>query len=307
MKRELYDAQAALGFVESQTAHIEAAVYAMRYPDILYPGLVPVDVSANPMAKTVTYYSSDKFGAAGWINGNADDVPLAGTEMAKYETEVHTAGIGYGYGWEEVQHAQALGANLTADDAMAARRAYEEFVDNIAMVGDTTKGWTGLLNNASVPTVAPATGNWPAATADEILADINAAITSVHTTTNTVAMADTILIPWNRFLLISTTRIPDTDRTVLSFLRENNSYTAMTGQPLTIRGLRRLDTAGAGSTPRMVTYRRSAEVLKMHIPMPHRFLPVYQDGPLKYVVPGVFRLGGVDVRLPNEMAYSDGI
>ena len=106
---------------------------------------------------------------------------------------------------------------------------------------------------------------------------------------------------------ISTLRIPDTELTVLEFLRRNNAYTAMTGQALMIRGLRLLDTAGAGSTARMVTYRRDSDVLKLHIPMPHRFLPAFQADALNFQVPGVFRLGGLDVKLPNEVAYTDGL
>jgi hypothetical protein len=41
--------------------------------------------------------------------------------------------------------------------------------------------------------------------------------------------------------------------------------------------------------------------------MPHRFLPVWQTGPLRWDVPGVMRFGGLDVRLPNEISYTDGI
>lgn len=95
--------------------------------------------------------------------------------------------------------------------------------------------------------------------------------------------------------------------TLLQFLRANNTYTAMTGQQLTIRGVRGLETAGAGVTARMVAYRRDPQVLKLHIPMPHRFLPVYQAGPLRWTVPGVFRLGGLDIRRPAEVVYRDGI
>lgn len=305
--RKLFDAQAALGFLISQTSSIEAAVYAVRYADIQYPGLIPVDTSAHPLAKSVTYYSSNMFGKAGWINGNSDDVPLVGTERSKFETPVYTAGIGYGYGWEEIEQAQMLGINLPNDDAMAARRAYEEMIDRVAITGDSEKGFQGLINNTDVPQVAAITGDWATATDDEILADVNAALTAVFTNTNTVAMSDTLLLPWDRYLLISTRRLGDTTMTVLEFLRQNNSYTALTGQALMIRGMRLLDDAGSSGTARMITYRRSPEVLKLHIPMPHRFMPVYQAGPLRFEVPGVFRLGGLDIRLPKEVAYTDGI
>ena len=300
--------QAALSFVIAQNTHIEAGVYAKKYPEIQYPGLIPVDTSANPFAKTVTYFSSDKYGDAKWINGNADDVPIAGTTREKFETQVHTAGIGYAWGWEEVGAAQRLGINLQADDAMAARRAYEEMVDGVALLGDTEKGFTGGLFNATGVTAASATfGNWAAASSDNILADINQALTSVFTGTNTTSVADTLILPWSKYLLISTKRLTDTNETVLSFIQRNNVYTALTGQQLLIRGSRLLDTAGAGSTTRMIAYKRDPEVLKLHIPMPLRFLGVFQDGPLRWVVPGVFRLGGLDVRQPKGIIYSDGI
>lgn len=304
------DAQAALGFVVSQTSHIEQAVNEALYPDIQYPNLIPVDTSAHPFAKSVTYYSSDKFGEALWINGNADDIPLAGTERAKHETSVFMAGIGYGYGLEEIEYARMLGMNLTNDDAMAARRAYEEFVDRVALQGDTPKGFQGLFNNSNVTAEAATNGNWPTRDGDQILKDVNDAIQGIHDDTNTVAMADTVLLPWSRYNLIASKRLGDTERTVLSYLRENNILTATTGQQLTIRGERRLDTAGTSLSPvgtRMIVYRRDPQVLKLHIPMPHRFLPVWQSGPMRYEVPGIFRLGGLDIRRPKEVRYVDGV
>lgn len=304
-----FDAQAALGFVRSQTTHVETQVNETVYPDIQYPSLIPVDTSAHPFAQTVTYYSSDKFGAAGWINGNADDIPLAGTELAEHKTSVYTAAIGYGWGWEEVNVAMMMGRNLTADDAMAARRAYEEMVDRVALYGDATKGFQGLINNSSVTAVSATTGDWGGTGSDEttILADINNALLAQAGDTLYTSMADTLLLPHTKLNFLATVRLGDTQSTILEFLRRNNTYTAMTGQALTIRAMRGLEEAGAGTTARMVAYRRDPQVLKMHIPMPHRFLPVYQDGPLHWVVPGVFRLGGLDIRRPKEVRYVDGI
>lgn len=304
---KIFDAQAALGFIESQTTHVESQVNETVYPDIQYPALIPVDTSAGAMAQSVTYYSSDKFGAAKWINGNADDIPLAGTELTQHQTPVYTAAIGYGWGWEEVEQAMMLGRNLRADDAMAARRAYEEMVDQIAMFGDTSKNFQGLVNTSTVPEVAATTGTWGTATADQILGDVNDALLGVGTATLYTTTADTLLLSPAKMNFLATKRLGDTTLTILEFLRRNNTHTAMTGQELTIRAVRGLETAGTGNTEQMVAYRRDPQVLKLHIPMPHRFLPVYQAGPLRWVVPGVFRLGGLDIRRPKEVRYVYGI
>lgn len=303
------DAQAAVGFVLSQTSHIETAVNEVKRPEIQYPRLVPVDTSAGAFSKSVTYFSSDKFGEASWINGNADDVPLAGTEKSKFEVQIFTAAIGYGYGFEDIGLAQQLGQNLPNDDAMAARRAYEEFVDELALFGDATKGFEGLLNGAAVTVSAPTNGDWnnAARTEDEILADVNEAILGVATDTGYTSMADTLLLPYTKLNLLATTRLGDTTMTILEFIRQNNTYTAMTGRPLAIFAVRRLETAGAGGVTRMMAYNRNPDTVRIHIPMPHRFLPAREKGVFSVVVPGVFRVGGVNWRLPKEARYVDGI
>ncbi|MCV3804741.1 DUF2184 domain-containing protein [Pseudomonas aeruginosa] len=305
---KLLDAQAALGFVVSQTTYIERQVNEIVYPDIQYPQLIPVDTSAPEWIKTVTYYSSDKVGKADWINGNADDIPLASTERSKFETNVHMAGIGYGYGLEEISQAQMLGLNLSSDDAAAARRAYEEMVDRVALLGDSSKGFSGLFAYPGVTAGTAVTGNWAAATADQILADVNTALTIQAQGTLFTSFSNSLLMPYSKFLLIATRKVNDQGlESILTYLQKNNVYTATTGQPLMIRGLNGLDTAGAGGTARMISYRRDPSVLKMHIPMPHRFLPTYQAGPLRWEIPGIFRLGGVDIRRPAEVRYTDGI
>lgn len=302
-----FDAQAAMGFVVSQTSHIEASVYQTKYPDIQYPMLIPVDTSANPFVQSVTYYSSNKAGVAGWINGNGDSIPMADVERSEFQTPVYTGGIGYGYGWEEIQQAQMLGINLSNDRAMAARRASEEMIDRIALQGDTVKGFSGLYDYPTVTAEGAINGDWPDAEPDDIIQDVNGALTNVQEQTNNIILADTLILPYVRWNLLASTRLTDTNMTILDFVKQHNVYTAQTGAPLTIRAARGLDTKGISGDPRMVAYRRHPEVLKLHMPMPHRFLPVWQSGPLRWEIPGVMRLGGLDIRLPKEVSYVDGI
>lgn len=320
MRYQLQDAQQALSFLVNQTSHIESQVVRVLYPDIQYPMLVPVDTSANEWAKSVTYFSMDKVGAAGWFNHLAKDMPIADVQKTKFEQGIEMAGIGYRYTLEELGQAMMVpGTNLTSERAESARRAYEEFVDSIALRGDTNKGMTGLINDANVTIVESAangTGNstsWEDKTADNILKDINDALTGVNTVSKTVEMADTVLLPVSEHSRLATlARSTNSDMTVLEWLMKYNIYTAQTGQQLTIRAVRGLETAGAvtgdgDAQGRMVVYRRDPSVLKMHIPMPHRFLPVWQTGPMIFDVPGIFRLGGVEIRRPGAVRYVDGI
>ena len=306
------DMQANLGFVLKQTTHIEPGVYEARYPDIDYASLIPIDTSAPEWSKSVTFFSSNHAGQAEWISGNAKDIPVVGTDRSKFETPVYMAGIGYDFGLEEVNQARMLGLPLEAENARAARRVSEEHIYTTLLSGNDEKSFEGLFDYTGVPVVVvddPGGGTeWATKTPAEILVDVNDLITGVQVATNTVALADTLLIPFTRFNHIASVQLTNTTMTILEFLRQNNVYTAQTGQPLTIRGIRGLDnpTGGSPASARMIAYRRSPEVLKAHIPMPHRFLPVQISG-LQFTVPGIFRLGGLDIRLPNEVRYGDGI
>ena len=121
-------------------------------------------------------------------------------------------------------------------------------------------------------------------------------------------IADTMLLPLTQHVDIATRRMSvDNDTTVLQWIRQNNAFTLETGRPLTIRALRGLETAGSGSTARMIMYRRAPDVVKMHMPMPFQFRQPWRKGPLRYEVPGIFRLGGVDIRRPTAFRYYDGI
>lgn len=308
----MVDAQQALGFAVSQTSYIEQQVYQTQYPDIQYPALIPTDTSANEWAKSVTYYSSDKVGQAGWFHHYAKDLHIADVNRTKNEVGIEMADIGYRWTLEELGQAMMVpNTNLAPDRAQAADRAYMEFMDDIALRGKAEKSMNGILDYPGITVVlagVEATHTvWNLKSVDGIIDDVNNAITGVYTESLTVEMADTILLPIACLTILSTKRIPNTTASGLEYLRTHNVYTQITGQPLTIRGVRGLETAGQNGSGRMIAYRRDPGVLKMHIPMPHRFLPVWQTGPLVFDVPGIFRVAGLEIRRPKAVRYVDGI
>jgi len=307
------DAQQALGFLQSQLAYVEPIVLETQYPDVQYPDLVPVDTSAPEWTKSVTYYSTNKVGVANWFHHYAKDVHVADIERSQFEVGVDMAEIGYRWTLEEIGQAMQIGMNLTAERALAAKRSSEEFIDKIAMRGDTAKNFPGLINYPGITIVAaPADGtggddSWSAKTIDQIMRDINMLITGMWTGTGSVELANTLLLPLDAMALLATGRVTGTSLTALSWVLANNVYTNVTGQPFIIRAVRGLENAAPNGSGRMVAYRRDPSVLKMHIPMTHRFLPVWQTGPLVFDVPGIFRLAGLEIRRPSAVRYMDGI
>jgi hypothetical protein len=305
--------QQALGFLVSQTSYIEPQVYKIKYPELNYRDLVPIDTSASEWAKSVTFFSVDMVGRADWFNHLARDVPLADITRGRHEVAIEMAAVGYRYTLEELGQAMMVpNVNLTTDRAAAAKRAYEEFVYNKALWGAVEKNWLGLLNH-SAPTVINAQQTWayqlglnPVGTTP-ILNDINGVLSNIWQASMTVETADTLLLPLKSMAQLAITQLPNTTMNLMEWIAKNNMFTQTTQQRLNIIGVRGLDTAGASGNARAVAYRKDPDIVKMHIPMPHRFLPVWQTGPMVFDIPGVFRLAGVEIRRPMAFRYVDGI
>jgi hypothetical protein len=238
-------------------------------------------------------------GRAKFINGKGDDVPLVNITGSKFEQTVNMAGVGYSFSLEEIGAAQMMGSNLSSDGADAARLAYEQFVDDVAFVGDTTIGVEGLYNTAGITSVAAA-ATFAASTPQAVLEIINSALTGIMTATEGVEMADTVALPLAAYGDIATRQIaPESSMTILQFIQQANVYTAMTGRPLTIVGDRRL-------TTKMVSYRRDPGVLKLPMPMPLQFIPPQMVN-LEVKVLGMFRFAPVNIRRPGAVRYTTGV
>lgn len=305
------DAQQALGFVVSQLYRINPIVYATQYPDYDFSRLMFVDTTGPEWGGGVTTFTTNVVGVAKWQSGAAKDVPKADVTRGILQKSFELASVGYGWTLEEINQAALLGIPLSTQKAAAARQAYMQFMYGVAVVGDAEKQLNGMVNYTGVTVgsvvlnAAGTSRSWGSKTPAEMLADINTVLLGVYTGTAYVEMADTLALPVSALTYIGQVQLPNTSMTILQFVRENNVYTQLTGQPLKIIALRDLETAGAGATRRMVAYKNDPGVVKLHMPMPHKFLPVYQDGPMQFEVPGIFRTGGVEVLRPGAFRYFD--
>jgi hypothetical protein len=322
-QRIVIDAQA-LSFVQAQAFKINSTVYEARYPDWDFARLVFVDTSGPAWSPGVLTYLSDMSGKANWQSGAAKDIPLADVSQDMQLNTFHLAAIGYQYNIEEVNTAlNIVGGTLGNRRARAARLAYTKFMWDLTIQGSAEKGKNGLINQSSVTPVAATndgTGSarhWLAndgtvtKTATQILRDINQAITGTNTATNTLEYADTILLPVEAYNLIASTPFNALGNdTILTWLLRTNVYTLATGRQLTIRAVPFLRTASTQTVVgggRMVAYKNDENYVKLNLPMPHQFLPVYQDGPLNFQIPGIFRTGGIETMTTATFYYLDGI
>lgn len=291
------DAQAALAFVTNQASHIETEVLSIPYPEIRYAQMIPVDTSAAEFSASVTFFTQDMVGKAKLMNGSGDDIPLANLVRTKFEQSILDAGIGYEFSLVEIGQAQMMGRSLSTEGAAAARLAYEQLVDAIALGGDS--GYEGLYNTTGITSTAAAAA-WSGATAAQILADVNGVLQRIFAATGGIHVANTIVLPLAQYALIAGRQIDPTNQTtIMEYVQRSNIYTMMTGQPLSIFADVRL-------TNKMVAYKRDPGVLKLHMPMPLRFIAPQLIN-LNVRVPGMFRFAPLSIRQPKALQYVSGL
>ena len=195
------------------------------------------------------------------------------------------------------------GASLDQRRARAARRSIEQQIENIAALGNAKAGLTGFAKHPNVSLVVPITGTWSTATGEQMIADLMFLASSIVTANKETFLPDTTVLDVSRYNLLATTRVSttgDTNTTALEGFLRSNPWVTNVG---TWNKLALADVSNTG--PRLVCYKRDAEVLTLEIPQEFEQFPP-QPKNMSFLVPVHARIGGVIVYYPLAMAYMDG-
>ena len=294
-------------FFERQLEHIKAKSYDVKYAELKARSILPVSFEAGPGAQSITYRQYDMTGLAAIIANYAKDLPRADIKGKEFTVPVKSLGASYGYNIQEIRSGQMTGLPLEQRRANSAKRAVMQKENYIAFFGDVDSGLVGFINNSAIGSyTVPADGTgasalWSAKTPDQILRDLNGLAHKTVEDTKGVDAADTILLPLTSYNYISATpRSANSDTTILEFFLKANSYIKE------VSWLNELETAGSGSTKRMMAYRRNPDYVTLEVPQDFEQFPEQEQG-LEYVVPCHSRIGGVILYYPLSVAKGDGI
>jgi hypothetical protein len=291
-------------FFERELESVKSRTYDVIRAPLKAMELIPVSTDAGAGAETVRYEQYDMTGIAKIVANYADDLPRANVKGKEFVSLIQSIGNSFGYSLQEVRAAQFAGKSLEQRKASAAARAQREKWNRLAFFGDAEYGIQGWLTNPNIPTSAVADGaggdtEWDTKTTDEILADMNDAVTGIIDLTNGAEQPDTIVLPIAQYRKISTTRADSgTDTTVLQYFLANNPG-------MSVEWANELKGAVGGEDV-MIVYRNDPEALTLEIPSVFEMLPVQERG-LEYVVPCHSRFGGCIVYYPLSMVFKTGI
>lgn len=294
-------------FFARELEQIRAKNYNVKYAQLKGLSFVPVDNSLDPAVETVTYRQWDQVGVAKFVASYASDFPRADVSAVEFTSKIKSIGASYGYNVQEIRAARREGRPLDSMKATAAKRSIDQLIDTVCQTGDSSTGLKGLLNQANALTYtipndgAGATLTWSTKSSDQVARDMHTAARYIVETTKEVEQPDTIILPLTSFGYISTTRMSTIDSTtILEYFLKTSPYIT------TVASWQALETAGSGSTKRMVVYRRDPDALQFLLPVAFEQFPPEQRG-LEYITYCHARIGGVVTYYPLSICYADGI
>ena len=271
-------------------------------------------VSAMAVSYGITGGAVDSPVTAGGANG----IPTVQASVDKGVYKAHVFAAALRVMFQDMQRSNYIGRSLDNLLQDGVRMAYDKHMDANVYVGLTSYGTTGLVNNpnATETTVedngatSGASTKWVDKTPEQILNDINTALAAGWAANeyDETAIPNHILIPYEQYLYIMTTKVTDlATETIYDFLMKNNAATKAGGD-LFIGATRWCKGAGTSGGDRMVVYNNDRRFVKMDELVPlSRIMSQPNVANVCYDTAYMANISEVQIFYPTSIAYYDGI
>lgn len=294
-------------FFNRQLETIKAKTYDTKLKNLKALTIIPVNTSGSNGVDLITWRSFTQVGRAKMISDYATDFPRVDVYGVEQSVKVKGFGDSYAYSIKEIRRSQqAGGIPLDQRRALAARRAIEELIDNLALFGNSATGLNGLFNYSGITTYTVANGaggskTWALKTSQEIVADMNGMVDSVMIPTKAREVPDTLLLPLAQYNLIATKQMGTVnDTTVMQYFLKTSPYIKR------IEWFNELTGAGSGATDRMMVGTFDEEHITFELPQPFEQFTPQAEG-MAFKVPCHAEAGGVIIYYPQAFSVGDGI
>lgn len=245
----------------------------------------------------------------------ANDIPVIQADMSKSIARTFNFAEYMAFSVLEKEKMVQVGRDPETFLNKGIRLHCDKVIDRNVYRGFSKVSSTGLVNNPSVTRSSAAAhtpgGNdtqWSGKTADEILADINAAISAVWAANDCSgdALPNHILIPVEQFGQLVTRKVSDdSERSILTYVLENN-LAVQQGGDLVISPCKWCRGAGTGGTDRMVVYANRVDRICFNLTQPLRRMETeYADMRIK--IPYFAQFSEVRFLYPSTVRYMDAI
>lgn len=267
------------------------------------------------MADEVTSFTNSSFAAAGgpspngksWIGKDATAIAGIALDIVKTNNPLSLWGMELAWTIPELESSQKVGRPVDQQKYQGMVLKQNMDIDEQVYIGDPILGVTGLLNNAGVPVQATTTtSGWATATPDQILADVNAALSASWLASGYSRVPRKMGLPPLIFaMLVSRLISAAGSQSILNFLRDNSIAMANNGVPLEIVPMKWLTGRGVGGVNRMVVYTDEEDLVRFPM-VPMQRTPLEYRG-IRQLTTYFCRLGVVEIVYEETILYVDGI
>jgi hypothetical protein len=246
-----------------------------------------------------------------WISPETTAIPGVSVDGKKVVQALRLLGREVSYTSVELERSSNTQQPIDVQKVNGLNLLYNMNIDQMVYIGSSDVGATGLANNANVTSAVAAAGlsgstAWAGKTPDEMLADVNTALTNAWAASGYAVCPDSVIIPPSNFSLISSQKVSSAGNvSVLKFLKENSIALNINGKELNINPVKWLPGLGSGSTGRMVTYTNSEDRVRYPMVPIRRETPYYQG--IRFAAPYIWMLGEMEFVYPETVYYTDGI
>lgn len=251
-----------------------------------------------------------RLGRAAIAVSNATGVPVTNRVTRTELVKVFPIVVGFEVTFDDIETAEAAGANIVAENLIDNQDAAEQELDIISYVGAAGTSLKGFANFPGLTRIdfpedgTGASASWEDKTPDQVLRDLNILAYKVPEQTGLTKFVNRILLPASKWISINS-RPYNTlsgDTILATFLKNQsrtNGVTEVIGHPV----LEDLGDDGAGLA---IAYNTRSTGNRLHIPQGGEFqdMPYSLNG-RTWTVPCQMKTGGIEIRRTLEVVQAN--
>lgn len=304
----------AVAILQSQLAKIDQE-YIKPLSDYTYTRDLPIP--ANGLDRTVDALVMKRLASVGgqgtqsmsgksWIGKKANDLKGVDIETSAKATRVYTAGRVASWTSLELERAQKYGLRLDSEQIELINEIFQEEANDVAYLGDSDNGITGLLNDASIETVS-GTGalSEDTTTTSDMVKLLDNYLRQAEELSGDVLMPSVLLVSPAQYTKLFSMKFADDNKTSLIDYLERQSLAAKVRGSFKVYKVKELAGIGAGSKDRALLYTPETKYLRYNV------LPIWRektyDKGLEYCAAYLWRIAELQIRHPETLMYIDNL
>jgi hypothetical protein len=256
---------------------------------------------------TVDSFNSKQSNTGGFIGANTSTVGEVGLDSKKITLSMAPWAKRASWTNIELVRGQRLGRPVDLTKVEALNLDFQMTADKAFYLGNPAiQGAKGLLNNSDVSSAAAPNGSWAAATAAEMIADVQDIIARAYKSSGYAVCPSDILLSQKDLGLLSSTLVSSAgNQSVLSYLRTNTLATQVNGRELNIKAVKWCDSEANSSSNLMLAYTNDPQYVQFAL-VPLQRQPLHQMD-ISQSVSYVGSIGNVEWRFPETASISTGL